>query len=36
MEDKLMKRRRVLVNMLAAAAAPVALAVLGRLGWGEG
>lgn len=31
-----MKRRRVLVNMLAAAAAPVALAVLGRLGWGEG
>jgi len=36
MEDKLMKRRQVLVNMLAAAAAPVALSVLGRLGWGEG
>jgi beta-mannanase len=32
MESKLMKRRQVLMNMLAAAATPVALSVLGKLG----
>ena len=35
MQSKLMKRRRVLMNMLAAAATPAALSVLGKLGAGQ-
>jgi len=36
MENKYMKRRRMLASLLAAAAAPVALTALGKFGWGAG
>src|SRR6478736_6720059 len=36
MENKFMKRRRMLDSLLAAAPAPVALTALGKFGWGAG